>query len=106
MKQSKFYTDASHISQTRRLKIATSSAFAQSAQLAETLQNALWQTDQKRQFVIYEHNRSPVLFFSVCGWKQEDVFLYRISTFCVYGQTGIVQISGVFLSFFQNKLSR
>ncbi len=33
-----------------------------------------------------------------CGWKPEDVFLEIISTFCVYGQTGFVQISGMCLS--------
>ncbi len=29
-------------------------------------------------------------------WKQGKIFLLVISIFCVYGQTGIVQISGVF----------
>ncbi len=29
----------------------------------------------KRRFVVYEHDRSAVLFFTIYGWKQEDIFL-------------------------------
>ncbi len=38
-------------------------AFARSAQSAEMLQNALWQTDRKRRFVYDQHYQSAVLFF-------------------------------------------
>ncbi len=37
-------------------------------------------------------------FFIICSWKQEDMFLYIVSIFCVYSQTGFVQVSRVFLS--------
>ncbi len=73
-------------------------AFAQSAQSAETLQNALRYTDKKRRFVVSKHDQSTVLFFTIYSWKQEDIFLLIISIFSVYGQTGIVQMSGMFLS--------
>ncbi len=72
--------------------------FALSAQSAETLRNALRHTDQKRWFAVYKHDRSAALFFTICGRKQDDIFEYIISIFCVYGWTGTVQISGVFLS--------
>ncbi len=47
---------------------------------------------------VYKHDWSSVLFFTLYGWKQKDIFLQIISVFCVYGHTGIVQTSGVFLS--------
>ncbi len=50
-------------------------AFAWSAQSTETLQNALRHTDQKRRSVVYEHDRPAVLFLTIYGWKQEDIFL-------------------------------
>ncbi len=65
-------------------------AFAQSAQSMETLRNALRHKDQKRRLVIYEHDRSAVFFFTVYGWKQEDIFLWIIPVFCVCRQTFIV----------------
>ncbi len=76
----------------RRVKITALSyiAFAWSTQSAETLQNALQYTDRKRQFVVYEHDRSTVFFFTICGWKQEDIFLWVISILHVYGWTGII----------------
>ncbi len=60
--------------------------FARSAQSAETRWNTAHRP--KRRFVVYEHDRSAVLFFTLCGWKQEEIFLHFISIFCVYGQTG------------------
>ncbi len=36
-------------------------------------------------------------FLTICGWKQEDIFLQIILVFCVYGQTGIVQIRAEFV---------
>ncbi len=71
MKQSNLNTDASHLTYTgkmrpwvRRLEITIMSftmPFAQSAQSAEMLPNTLWHTDQKRLFVVYEHDRFAVL---------------------------------------------
>ncbi len=49
-------------------------AFIGSAQSAKTLQNTLWHTDRKKQFV-YEHDRSADLFFNIYGRKQEEIFL-------------------------------
>ncbi len=72
--------------------------FARSAQSAETLWNTLGQTDWKRRFAVYEHDQSAVLFFTICGWRQEDIFLEIISIFCAHGRTVIVIISSVFLS--------
>ncbi len=40
------------------------------------------QQDHKKRFVVYEHDRSAVRFFSLCGWKQEDFFLQIISVVC------------------------
>ncbi len=68
-----------------------------SAQSAETLQNASKHTERKRRFVEHKHDRSAVLFFTIYGWKQEDICLLIILIICVYGQTSIIQISGVFL---------
>ncbi len=51
------------------------SVFAQSAKSAGTLWNTSQHTDQKRRFVVYECDRSAVLFSTICGWKQEDIFL-------------------------------
>ncbi len=41
----------------------------------ETLQDALQHTVRKRQFVVYERDRSTALFFTPYGWKQENLFL-------------------------------
>ncbi len=49
-------------------------AFVRSAQSAETLRNTLRHTDQKRRFAVYEHDHIAVLFFTISGWKQEDIF--------------------------------
>ncbi len=49
--------------------------YYRSAQLAEKLQNASWHIDWKTQFVVYKHDRSAVLFFTIYGWKQENTFL-------------------------------
>ncbi len=65
-------------------------AFGRSTRSADMLQNALQHTDQKRQFDSNEHDRSAVLFFTLYGWKQEDVFLLIIPIVCVHGLTGIV----------------
>ncbi len=53
LNQSKFNPDAS-----RRV-------FARSAESAETLRNVLRHTDQKRRFVVHEHDRSAVLFYTL-----------------------------------------
>ncbi len=50
-------------------------AFARSAQSAETLRNVLQYTDRNRPFVVFEYDRSAVLFFTIYGWKQENIFL-------------------------------
>ncbi len=39
---------------------------------------------RKKQFVVYEHDRSAVLCFTIYGWKQEDIFLQIISLFCAW----------------------
>ncbi len=44
-------------------------AFARTTQSAETLRNASQHKDQKRRFVVYEHDRSAVVFFSIYGSK-------------------------------------
>ncbi len=64
IKQSKFNTDASHLTyickrrpSVWRLVITIFyNAFPQSAQSAEMLQTFLLPTDQKRRFVVYEHD--------------------------------------------------
>ncbi len=105
MKQSKFNTDASHLTYISKSdhrqgdwRLVFYNAFPRSTQSAEMLRNTLQHTNQMRRFVVYKLERSAVLFFYICGWKQEDVFLLTISIFCVYVRTGIVQTSGVFRS--------
>ncbi len=63
-------------------------------------------TDRRRQFVVYEHDQSTVLFSYMV--ESEWIFLWIISVFCVCGQNGFVQISGLFLalSFKTNALTR
>ncbi len=46
-----------------------------SAQSAETQRNALQHTDLTRGFVVFEHDRTADLFFTIYGGKQEDIFL-------------------------------
>ncbi len=85
----------------RKLEIRRQSCFLQSLWLfrsAEMLQNAPRHTDRKRRFVVSFMIDPHFLFFSINGLKREDVFLLIISVFCVYGWTGVSQISGVFLS--------
>ncbi len=45
-------------------------------------------------------------FFTVYGWKQEDIYLQIISVFSVYSQSGIVQISDVLLLLFSKTNAR
>ncbi len=52
----------------------------------------IYSSDWKRRFVVYKHDRSAVVFFTVNGWKQEDVSCGKILIFCVHGWPGIVQI--------------
>ncbi len=72
----------------RRLEITILSFTTPFQKLNETL----YSTERKRRFVVCKHDRFAVLCFTVYGWKQKEIFI------CVYGQTGIVQISAVFLS--------
>ncbi len=70
-------------------------AFARSAQSAEMLRNALWRTDRKRWFVVYEL-MSP-LFSFYCLWLEAGghlCFFKIISIFCVYLRTGVVRTRG------------
>ncbi len=104
IKQSKYITVASHLTYrqinplARRLEITILSL-----QCYETL----YSTHRPEEtFVVYKHYQSTVLFLSIYGWKQEDFFPRKMSIFCIYGWTGIVQISGLFLSFsYKNKYS-
>ncbi len=81
---SKFNPDASHLTQSVNETIGEETgdyypvfydAFSWSTQSAEMLQNALRCTDRKRRFVVYEPVRSAVLFVTIYGWRQEDIFL-------------------------------
>ncbi len=95
MKQSKFNTNAPHLAY-RKLANKTIgdeigdfypvfyNAFAKSAQSAEKLRNTSQHTDQKRRFVVNQHDRSTVLFllFTFGGRR---IFLSIISIFFVYG---------------------
>ncbi len=77
-------------------------AVAWSTQSVEMLQSASQHTDRKRQFVVYEHNPSTVLFYLwLYGLKKGDICLWRILMFCVYGRTGIVKINSVSFTIFK-----
>ncbi len=62
------------------------------------LQKALWHTDRNRQFVVYEHDGSTVLFLHYLWLEAKQHFFKIIEAFCVYEQTGTVQISVILLS--------
>ncbi len=49
--------------------------FAQFAQSAETLQKALQHTDRKRQFVVYQKDRSTIFYSTIYDWKRKGIFL-------------------------------
>ncbi len=73
-KQSKFNTDASHLKSANEIGKEIGdynpvfyNALARSTQSAETLQNALQHTDQKRRFTVYEHDQSTLLVFIHSG---------------------------------------
>ncbi len=74
------------------------SAFAWSVQSVETLWNTSQHTDQERQIVVYEHDHSAVFFFLSMVWSRKVLLFFLKDNFSVIGQTGFVQISGVFLS--------
>ncbi len=73
-------------------------AFAWSSQKSETLWHDFGHAHRKWWFIVCKGDQSAFLFFTICGWKQEDIFLMIITIFYIQGQTGIVQVRGVFLS--------
>ncbi len=92
-------TDASHLTYIWNWDIGEkigdyypvfNSGFSWSAQSTETLWNAFQHTDRKRRFVVYEHDQSPVLFFTSYGWKQVDFFCFvfafldNVSILCLW----------------------
>ncbi len=80
----------------KRLEItilSSSNAFLRSDYSVETQRNTSRHAERNRRFAVYKHDR----FFNYLCWKQEDIFLWIISVFCIYGLLGVVQIRDVFL---------
>ncbi len=82
------------------------SVFARSAQSVETLPNALWHTDRKRQFVVYKHDWSTVLFFYYLLLEAGGYFsLNNFNIWCLWPNWCCANKWRVSFTLFQNKCS-
>ncbi len=106
MNQSKFDPDVSHLTSITNETIGKQNGdhfLSVTMSLPGSLSQqkhykTCYGTRPKRRFVVYEHDQSAVLFFTLDSWKQEEIFLYIISIFYLYEQTGFVQVRIIFLS--------